>query len=92
MSFRRVSLSNFVQIRAVLNKPNFSGVDCREPASDQFSFLFVRAFGLHNHLHGDPWVKGHVYYFNQDGELLRNAWNSDVSKFIDSLICVLCIY
>ncbi|XP_059488690.1 nudC domain-containing protein 1 [Neocloeon triangulifer] len=62
------------------------GVNHLEPSSDQFSFLFVRLFGLHNHLHGDPWTKGHVYFFNENGEIVKNVWDTDKRSFESSVV------
>nr|CAD7268065.1 unnamed protein product [Timema shepardi] len=41
------------------------GVDHVLPSDDQYSFLHVKAFGLHNHLSADPWSTEYIYFIDK---------------------------
>jgi hypothetical protein len=56
-----------------------SEVDHVLPSDDQFSFLHVKVFGLHNHLYGDTWAKGDVYYIDKRWRVHKSVKNRNVS-------------
>jgi hypothetical protein len=57
----------------------FSEVDHVLPSEDQYSFLHVKVFGLHNHLYGDPWVRDDVYYTDKRWRVHKSVKNRNVS-------------
>ncbi|KAK7866402.1 hypothetical protein R5R35_009825 [Gryllus longicercus] len=51
------------------------GVDHVLPSDDQYSFLHLKVFSLHNHLHGDPWSQEDVYFIDKRWRVQRNYVN-----------------
>ncbi|XP_063236052.1 nudC domain-containing protein 1 [Bacillus rossius redtenbacheri] len=64
---------------AVYQLPFECGVDHVLPSDEQYSFLHVKAFGLHNHLYADPW-EGNSMYFIDKHRHVQNVRLSSTSR------------
>lgn len=51
------------------------GVDHVPPSEDQYSFLHLKVFSLHNHLYGDPWSSEDVYFIDKRWRIQKNKSN-----------------
>ncbi|XP_021924914.1 nudC domain-containing protein 1 isoform X2 [Zootermopsis nevadensis] len=52
-------------------------VDHVLPSDDQYSFLHVKVFGLHNHLFGDPWARDDVYFIDKQWRVHKSVRNGN---------------
>lgn len=67
----------------------FLGIDQVFPSEDQFSFVHMKVFSLHNHLFSDPWSENSVYFLDSSFKINKANVHKDVSVnkdmyFIDS--------
>jgi hypothetical protein len=59
------------------------------PSDDQYSFLHIKVFGLHNHLYGDPWAREDMYYIDKGWRVHKSVKNVNVSVSIRTLVWLL---
>nr|CAD7448547.1 unnamed protein product [Timema bartmani] len=59
---------------------NDQRVDHVLPSDDQYSFLHVKAFGLHNHLSADPWSTEYIYFIDKKWKIQRYIHSQTPSR------------
>nr|CAD7456117.1 unnamed protein product [Timema tahoe] len=57
-----------------------ASVDHVLPSDDQYSFLHVKAFGLHNHLSADPWSTEYIYFIDKKWKIQRYIHSQTPSR------------